>query len=62
MPIRYRANIPISRMRLTLTEGKNRQVRHITAAVGFPTLRLIRIQIGDLNIGSLQPWEWRVVK
>ncbi len=61
-PIRYRANIPTSWIRLTLTEGKNRQVRHITAAVGFPTLRLIRVQIGDLGLGSLQPGEWRIVK
>ena len=60
-PIRYRANIPTSWIRLTLTEGKNRQVRHMTAAVGFPTLRLIRVQIGDLCIGSLQPGEWRCV-
>ena len=60
-PIRYRAAIPTSWIRLTLIEGKNRQVRHMTAAVGFPTLRLIRIQIGDLSLGDLQPGEWRVV-
>lgn len=60
-PIRYRAAIPTSWVRLTLTEGKNRQVRHMTAAVGFPTLRLIRVQIGDLGLGELQPGEWRVV-
>ena len=61
-PIRYRANIPTSWVRLTLTEGKNRQVRHMTATVGFPTLRLIRVQIGNLSLGSLQPGKWRVVK
>ena len=61
-PIRYRANIPTSWVRLTLIEGKNRQVRHMTAAVGFPTLRLIRIQIGNIALGELQPGEWRVVK
>ena len=61
-PIRYRASIPTSWVRLTLTEGKNRQVRHMTAAVGFPTLRLIRVQIGDLSLGELQPGEWRVVR
>ena len=60
-PIRYRAAIPTSWVKLTLIEGKNRQVRHMTAAVGFPTLRLIRIQIGDLALGDLQPGEWRVV-
>lgn len=61
-PIRYRANIPTSWVRLTLTEGKNRQVRHMTAAVGFPTLRLIRVQIGDLSLGSLQPGEWKIIR
>ncbi len=60
-PIRYRANIPTSWVALTLIEGKNRQVRHMTAAVGFPTLRLIRAQIGKLSLDGLQPGEWRVV-
>ena len=60
-PIRYRANIPTSWVRLTLIEGKNRQVRHMTAAVGFPTLRLIRVQIGDIALADLQPGEWRIV-
>ena len=60
-PIRYRANIPTSWARLTLIEGKNRQVRHMTAAVGFPTLRLIRVAIGDLTLDGLQPGEWREV-
>lgn len=61
-PIRYRANIPTSWIRLTLIEGKNRQVRHMTAAVGFPTLRLIRVKIGNLSLGELQPGEWHFVK
>lgn len=60
-PIRYRANIPTSWAKITLVEGKNRQVRHMTAAVGFPTLRLIRIQIGNIALGGLKPGEWRVV-
>ena len=60
-PIRYRAAIPTSWVRLTLIEGKNRQVRHMTAAVGFPTLRLIRTQIGNIALDGLQPGEWRVV-
>lgn len=60
-PIRYRANIPTSWVALTLIEGKNRQVRHMTATVGFPTLRLIRAQIGKLSLDGLQPGEWRVV-
>ena len=60
-PIRYRANIPTSWIQMTLVEGKNRQVRHMTAAVGFPTLRLIRVQIGNISLGNLKPGEWRVV-
>ena len=60
-PIRYRANIPTSWIKITLVEGKNRQVRHSTAAVGFPTLRLIRVQIGNIALGDLQPGQWRVV-
>ncbi|MCF0223700.1 MAG: pseudouridine synthase [Fibrobacter sp.] len=60
-PIRFRANIPTSWVKLTLIEGKNRQVRHMTAAVGFPTLRLIRIQIADLTLDGLAPGEWRII-
>ena len=60
-PVRFRKNIPTSWVRLTLIEGKNRQVRHMTAAVGLPTLRLIRVQIGNIALGNLQPGQWRVV-
>jgi 23S rRNA pseudouridine2457 synthase len=52
-PIRYRAAIPTSWIELSITEGKNRQVRRMTAAVGFPTLRLVRVGIGALDIFSL---------
>ena len=54
-PIRFRKNIPDSWVAITLTEGKNRQVRKMTAAVGFPTLRLVRFSIGSLTLGNLQP-------
>lgn len=52
-PIRYRANIPTSWIALTITEGRNRQVRRMTAAVGFPTLRLVRAAIGEWHIDDL---------
>lgn len=58
-PIRYRANIPTAWLELTLTEGKKRQVRHMTAAIGHPTLRLIRAKIGNLDLADLQEGQWR---
>ncbi len=54
-PIRYRKNIPTSWISITLQEGKNRQVRRMTAAVGFPTLRLVRWRIGKLTLGEMNP-------
>lgn len=59
-PIRFRASIPATWVALTLTEGKNRQVRKMTAAVGFPTLRLIRYSIDKLAIDDIQPGEHRI--
>ncbi len=59
VPIRYRKNVPTAWLRLTLTEGRNRQVRRMTAAVGHPTLRLVRVAIGPLRLGDLEPGEWR---
>ncbi|MBR4127222.1 MAG: pseudouridine synthase [Alphaproteobacteria bacterium] len=61
-PIRFRKNIPTSWIRMTLTEGKNRQVRHMTAAVGFPTLRLIRASIGNLTLSGLTPGKWKNIE
>jgi 23S rRNA pseudouridine2457 synthase len=59
VPIRFRKNIPTAWLELTLTEGMNRQVRRMTAAVGHPTLRLVRIAIGSVKLGVLAPGEWR---
>jgi 23S rRNA pseudouridine2457 synthase len=58
-PIRFRKEIPDSWIRIVLTEGKNRQVRRMTAAVGFPTLRLVRFRIGSLNVQGMNSGEIR---
>jgi len=58
-PIRYRKHIPTAWLELCLTEGKNRQVRRMTAAVGFPTLRLVRSAFMSLTLEGLQPGMWR---
>jgi 23S rRNA pseudouridine2457 synthase len=57
-PIRFRKEIPTRWLRLTIREGKNRQVRRMTAAVGFPTLRLIRYSIGDWTLDGIAPGKW----
>lgn len=57
-PVRFRKTIPDAWIELTITEGRNRQVRRMTAAVGLPTLRLVRISIGDYSLGALAPGQW----
>ena len=58
-PIRFRKNIPTCWIAIELIEGKNRQVRKMTAAIGHPTLRLIRVQIGEFRLNELDPGEWK---
>jgi 23S rRNA pseudouridine2457 synthase len=58
-PVRFRKTVPDSWIRLTIREGKNRQVRRMTAAVGHPTLRLVRWQVGDWSLEGIKPGEWR---
>jgi 23S rRNA pseudouridine2457 synthase len=58
-PVRFRKSVPDCWLKLTIREGRNRQVRRMTAAVGHPTLRLVRQSIGDWSIAGLQPGEWR---
>ncbi|MET1754251.1 pseudouridine synthase [Novosphingobium sp. RD2P27] len=60
-PVRYRKSVPDCWLRLTIREGRNRQVRRMTAAVGHPTLRLVRESIGEWSLNDLQPGEWREV-
>jgi pseudouridine synthase len=59
IPIRFRKNVPTAWLRLTIREGRNRQVRRMTAAVGHPTLRLVRIAVGPICLGELAPGQWR---
>ena len=58
-PIRFRKSVSTAWLEITLTEGKNRQVRRMTAAVGHPTLRLVRVEVAGVKLGELEPGEWR---
>ncbi|MTJ05283.1 MAG: pseudouridine synthase [Sediminimonas qiaohouensis] len=61
-PVRYRKSVPDAWLRLVLREGRNRQVRRMTAHVGHPTLRLVRLSIGAWSLGDLAPGEWREIE
>lgn len=61
-PIRYRASVPDRWLELTIREGRNRQVRRMTAAIGHPTLRLVRVRVGSWSVDGLAPGEWREIE
>lgn len=60
-PVRYRKTVPDAWLAITLREGRNRQVRRMTAAVGLPTLRLVRVAMGEHRLDGLQPGQWRAL-
>ncbi len=60
-PVRFRAQIPTHWVEIRIREGRNRQVRRMTAAIGYPTLRLVRVRIGNWSLEQLRPGEWRAM-
>jgi 23S rRNA pseudouridine2457 synthase len=62
VPIRFRKSVPTAWLKVTLREGQNRQIRRMTAAVGHPALRLVRVAVGPVTLSDLQPGQWRELK
>jgi 23S rRNA pseudouridine2457 synthase len=62
VPIRFRKSVPTAWLRMEIHEGMNRQIRRMTAQVGHPTLRVIRVAIGSIQLGTLAPGKWRVLR
>jgi len=60
VPIRFRKSVPTAWLKMEISEGRNRQIRRMTAQVGHPTLRVIRVAIGSIQLGTLAPGEWRI--
>ncbi|WP_203322066.1 pseudouridine synthase [Pseudoxanthomonas beigongshangi] len=61
-PVRFRKTVPDAWLEVRITEGRNRQVRRMTAAVGLPTLRLVRVAMGEVSLGELAPGQWREIR
>ncbi len=61
-PVRFRKTVPDAWLEVRITEGRNRQVRRMTAAVGLPTLRLVRVAMGEVSLGDLAPGQWREIR
>ena len=60
--MRFRKTVPDAWLEVRITEGRNRQVRRMTAAVGLPTLRLVRVAMGEVSLGDLAPGQWREIR